>query len=55
VVTHPLFFSQVAEKDAGALEIDCQRRVERELKGLILFLAHRIEASVELILLSNPR
>ena len=29
--------------DAGALEINFQTGVKREMKGLILFLTHRIE------------
>jgi hypothetical protein len=40
--------------DARALEIDSQRRVERELKGLVLFLTHWVEASEEFVLPSQP-
>lgn len=36
------------------LEIGSQRRVQRELKGLILFLTHWIETSLTLVLLSKP-
>jgi hypothetical protein len=40
--------------DARTLEINFQRRVKRELKGLILFLTHWVEASARLISLSKP-
>ena len=44
----------IVGSDARALEIDSQRRVERELKGLILFLTHWVEASEEFVLPSQP-
>jgi hypothetical protein len=40
--------------NARTLEINFQRRVKRELKGLILFLTHWVEASTILIVLSKP-
>src|ERR1022692_929397 len=40
--------------DPRTLEIDSQRRIKRELKGLILFLTHWVEASTMLIVLSKP-
>src|ERR1022692_1830560 len=40
--------------DARTLEINFQRRVKRELKGLFLFLTHWVEASTMLIVLPKP-
>jgi hypothetical protein len=40
--------------DPRTLAIDSQRRIKRELKGLILFLTHWVEASTMLIVLSKP-
>jgi hypothetical protein len=36
------------------LEIDLQRGVEGELKGLILLLTHWVRASAEFVLISKP-
>ena len=40
--------------DPRTLEIYSQRRIKRELKRLILFLTHWVEASTMLIVLSKP-
>jgi hypothetical protein len=40
--------------NAGTLEIDLERGVERELKGLILFLTHWVSSSGTSSLRSNP-
>src|SRR6266699_5381470 len=44
---------QTVGSDARTLEINFQRGVERELKGLILCFTHWVEASANLVLLSK--
>src|SRR5450759_3053197 len=58
--TQPQAFIPLAHQQQAAvgsnprsLEIDSQRGIERELKGLVLLLTHWVEASAEFVLLSK--
>ena len=59
--TQPQAFIQLAHQQLAAvgsnprsLEIDSQREIEGELKGLVLLLTHWVETSAEFVLLSKP-
>jgi hypothetical protein len=52
-VCHPHQQQATVGSDQRSLEIDSPRRVERELKGLVLLLTYWVEASAEFVLLSK--